>query len=83
MTDNAALELSINNLADRATNLLDANELLSADITTLESELDGRIAAAVLVSENATLVPLANAISDSITTQTYLINILNQLLGDT
>ena len=43
-----------------------------------EATIEARIAAAVLVSENATIIPLSNSVSNLLATQTLLINLLNQ-----
>tara|TARA_R110000851_G_scaffold333456_1_gene513406 strand:- start:2211 stop:2438 length:228 start_codon:yes stop_codon:yes gene_type:complete len=71
------------------TDALEALEITVADaVVTVESAktaldateagIEARIAAAVLVSENATIIPLANSVTNLITTQTLFINLLNK-----
>jgi hypothetical protein len=43
-----------------------------------ESNIEQRIADAVLISENETIVPLANSVTNSMKIQTLFINLLNQ-----
>tara|TARA_R110000796_G_scaffold104011_2_gene213527 strand:- start:5831 stop:6058 length:228 start_codon:yes stop_codon:yes gene_type:complete len=66
-----ALELTV---ASAVTTVESAKTALDATEATIES----RIAAAVLISENATIIPLANSVTNLISTQTLLINLLNK-----
>jgi|TARA_R110000822_G_scaffold152112_8_gene291341 hypothetical protein len=71
------------------TDALDALEItVAAAVVTVESAktaldateatIEAKIAAAVLVSENETIIPLANSVTNLITTQTLFINLLNK-----
>tara|TARA_R110000823_G_C15725790_1_gene479185 strand:- start:202 stop:408 length:207 start_codon:yes stop_codon:yes gene_type:complete len=51
-------------------------ELLAA-VNVTKGNIQASIDAAVAISENATIIPLANSVTNLITTQTMLINILN------
>jgi hypothetical protein len=65
-TEQAIIDLEITNAA-----LIDAVNVTKANI-------ESQIAAAVVVSENATIIPLANSVTNLLITQTLLINILNK-----
>ena len=67
----AALEITV---ANAVVTVESAKTVLDATEETIET----RIAAAVLVSENAAIIPLANSVTNLITTQTLLINLLNK-----
>lgn len=54
------------------------NALLVTAVNVTKANIEARIASAVVISENATLVPLANSVVNLLTTQTLLMNILNQ-----
>jgi molybdenum cofactor biosynthesis enzyme len=60
--------------------LQQTNAELVESVNVSKGNIEAEIAAAVVVSENAALIPLANATTNSITTQTLLINVLNNLL---
>ncbi len=61
--------------AVQATTLLD-------NYDTIDANLEARVAAAVVVSENAALIPLANATANSLTIGALLIQLLNKDLED-
>jgi hypothetical protein len=65
-TEQAIIDLEITNAA-----LIDA-------VNVTKSNIEARIAAAVIVSENATIIPLANSVTNLLITQTLLINLLNK-----
>jgi hypothetical protein len=54
------------------------NAALLEAVNVTKSNIQAQIDAAVLVSENATIIPLANSVTNLITTQTLFINMLNQ-----
>lgn len=60
-----------------ATLTTNTTELLSA-VSEQSISIDSRIAEAVSVSENETIIPLANSVTNLITTQTLFINLLNK-----
>jgi hypothetical protein len=66
-----SLETAVDELALQTTTLLDV-------VVALNSSISGQIAAAVLASENEMIIPFANSVTNLITTQTLLINILNK-----
>tara|TARA_R110000851_G_scaffold42020_1_gene104852 strand:- start:2126 stop:2353 length:228 start_codon:yes stop_codon:yes gene_type:complete len=47
-------------------------------LNATEATIENRIAQAVIVSENQTIVPLANSVTRLLQTQTLLINLLNK-----
>jgi hypothetical protein len=51
---------------------------LVAAVNIVLTGVDDSIAAAVLASQNEAIIPLANSVTYLITTQTLLINLLNQ-----
>tara|TARA_R110000796_G_scaffold28753_1_gene78368 strand:- start:3553 stop:3759 length:207 start_codon:yes stop_codon:yes gene_type:complete len=53
------------------------NAELIAAVNVTKGNIQASIDAAVAISENATIIPLANSVTNLITTQTMLINILN------
>ena len=65
-TEQAIIDLEITNAA-----LIDA-------VNVTKENIESQIAAAVVVSENATIIPLANSVTNLLITQTLLINILNK-----
>tara|TARA_R110000868_G_scaffold7288_1_gene39810 strand:+ start:658 stop:885 length:228 start_codon:yes stop_codon:yes gene_type:complete len=67
----AALEITV---ANAVVTVESAKTALDATEETIET----RITAAVLISENAAIIPLANSVTNLITTQTLLINLLNK-----
>mgnify|MGYP003631179572 CR=1 FL=1 len=54
------------------------NAALVAAVIESVNNVDSRIAAAVELSENETIIPLANSVTYLITTQTLFINLLNK-----
>jgi hypothetical protein len=60
--------------AEALTALTDSNNSLVSAINFSKSSLDADIAAAVVVSENATQVPLASVVANIVNMQTSLIN---------
>jgi hypothetical protein len=54
------------------------NAALLAAVNVTKASIQSEIDAAVLLSENATIIPLANSVTNLITTQTLLINLLNK-----
>jgi hypothetical protein len=66
-----ALEITV---ADAVVTVESAKTALDATEATIE----GRIASAVLLSENETIIPLANSVTNLLTTQTLLINLINK-----
>jgi hypothetical protein len=54
------------------------NAALLAAVNVTKASIQSSIDAAVLISENATIIPLANSVTNLITTQTLLINLLNK-----
>jgi hypothetical protein len=57
---------------------VDTVESAAASLAVVESTVEARIAAAVIVSENDTIIPLSNSVANLIATQTLLINLLNK-----
>ena len=57
--------------------LENTNAALLEAVNITKSNIEAQIAAAVLVSENAAIVPLANATTNSMILQTLFINHLN------
>jgi hypothetical protein len=57
-------------------------QIINADlvnaVNVTKASIEARIAEAVIVSENATIIPLANSVTNLITTQTLFINLLNK-----
>ena len=64
-------EIAINDLTVQTTALL-------AAVNITKGSIQASIDAAVLLSENATIIPLANSVTNLLTTQTLLINLLNK-----
>jgi hypothetical protein len=54
------------------------NAALLSAVNVTKASIQSSIDAAVLISENATIIPLANSVTNLITTQTLLINLLNK-----
>jgi hypothetical protein len=54
------------------------NAALLSAVNVTKASIQSSIDAAVLISENATIIPLANSVTNLITTQTLFINLLNK-----
>jgi hypothetical protein len=54
------------------------NAALIDAVNVTKANIEARIAQAVIVSENATIIPLANSVTRLIQTQTLFINLLNK-----
>jgi hypothetical protein len=70
----ALLDVAVDNLTQQTTDLLDT-------VIALRDTVSVSIADAVVVSENATLIPLANSVANSITLGTLVIQMLNNSVG--
>ena len=58
--------------------LAQSTSTLTETCTTLRDNVAADIAAAVLASQNETIIPLANVVTRQITLETLFINTLNQ-----
>jgi hypothetical protein len=63
---------------DAIIDLEQTNALLVAAVNVTKGNIEADIAAAVIVSENATIIPLANSVTNLLITQTLFINLLNK-----
>jgi hypothetical protein len=71
----AVLEGAVNDLTTQTTNLIEV-------CSTIKNDVAADIASAVVASENAALIPLANSVTNSITIGTILINVLSTMVDN-